>query len=171
MVIKNGQVAEEEKFPTLLPSRQIGDTAMKSKIDEKSQRLLLLLKLDAKNLFNRIKYRKIEYITILAVKRNRTHFQDIFYTRYNQIMFDSLLGCSTDVITALDQYYSTVEEMKWYLNHTEDMTNTVEDKVQRFEKNLETHYQTLVLYIDAELGIDSALEEKDTLSPQDGTEQ
>lgn len=132
---------------------------MKSTANETYQTVLSLLKLDAKNLFNRIKYRKIEYITILAVKRSRAHFQDIFYSRYNDLSIEHLLGCSPDIIEALDQYYNTVEELKWYLNHTEDMTNTVEDKVHRFELALEKAYQTLSLYIDAELGVDSASQE------------
>lgn len=139
---------------------------MKSKIDETSQTVLYLLKLDAKNLFNRIKYRKIEYITILAVKRSREHFSDIFFSRYNDISIEHLLSCSSDIIGALDQYYSTVEELKWYLNHTEDMTNTVEDKVHNFEVKLEKDYQTLSLYIDAELGVDFAVDESAVISEE-----
>ena len=42
---------------------------MKSRNDEKTQRILLLLKIDANNLFNRIKNRKSEYLEIFALQK------------------------------------------------------------------------------------------------------
>ncbi len=122
--------------------------------DEETQRILVLLKLDSKRLFERIKDREIEYIAIFSIKRTREHFKDIFRNRYRDIPIEDLKKCGQEVIVGLDNFYSLVEEMQWYLNHTENMPSTVEDHVKVYIKKLSQLYETLSLYIDAELGID-----------------
>jgi hypothetical protein len=126
--------------------------------DEVARRYLLLLKLDIKNLFRRLASRKNEYIMIFALKRSREHFNTVFASRYEQAGFDELAYCSEETITALDQFYSHVEEIKWYLDYTEDMPNMVEDELSRMFHKLEEYYNTSTLYIDAELGVKSAPE-------------
>ena len=126
---------------------------MKSRNDEITQRVLLLLKIDANNLFNRIKSRKSEYLEIFALRRTREHFPMIFNNRYEETSLENLCHCSTELITTLDQFYTPVEEMKWYLFQTEDMPNTVEDFVDRKIRRMEKLLATLNLYLDAELGI------------------
>lgn len=127
---------------------------MKSRNDEKTQRVLMLLKIDANNVFKRIKTRKLEYLEIFALRRTREHFPMIFDNRYEETSLESLMSCSTELITTLDQFYTPVEEMKWYLYKTEDMPNTVEDFISRQIRKMEKLLTTLNLYLDAELGID-----------------
>ena len=43
-----------------------------------TQRVLMLLKIDANNVFQRIKERKTEYLEIFALRRTREHFPMIF---------------------------------------------------------------------------------------------
>lgn len=126
---------------------------MKSRNDEATQRVLMLLKLDATNLFNRIKTRKSEYLEIFALRRTREHFPMIFDNRYEGTSLSELSHCSTDLITGLDQFYTHVEEIKWYLYQTEDMPNTVEDYIDRKIRKMEKLLGTLNLFLDAELGI------------------
>lgn len=126
---------------------------MKSKNDELTQRVLMLLKIDANNVFNRIKSRKSEYLEIFALRRTREHFPMIFNNRYEDTSLENLIHCSTELITTLDQFYTPVEEMRWYLFQTEDMPNTVEDFVDRKIRRMEKLLATLNLYLDAELGI------------------
>lgn len=128
---------------------------MKSRNDERTQRVLMLLKIDANNVFNRIKSRKSEYLEIFALRRTREHFPMIFNNRYEDTSLENLIHCSTELITTLDQFYTPVEEMKWYLFQTEDMPNTVEDFVDRKIRRMEKLLATLNLYLDAELGIES----------------
>lgn len=113
----------------------------------------MLLKLDAKNLFHRVKFRRVEYVDLFAAKRIREHFKDIFFTRYDSTTFKELLHCSVDTITALDQFYTEVEELHWYLKHTEDMPVTIDDNLTRSIRKIENYLDTLNLYLDAELGI------------------
>jgi hypothetical protein len=128
---------------------------MKSRNDEETQRILLLLKIDANNLFERIKNRKSEYLEIFALRRTREHFPKIFKNRYEETSLEELSHCSTELITTLDQFYTPVEEMSWYLFQTEDMPNTVEDFINRKIRRMEKLLTSLNLYLDAELGIET----------------
>lgn len=128
---------------------------MKSKNDEVTQRVLYLLKIDANNLFSRIKDRKAEYLEIFALRRTREHFPKIFTNKFDTTTIMDLSHCSVDLITTLDQFYTHSEEMSWYLFQTEDMPNTVEDYIDRKIRRMEKLLSTLNLFLDAELGIDS----------------
>jgi hypothetical protein len=61
--------------------------------------------------------------------------------------------CGPEVIVGLDQFYSKIDEMRWYVNHTQDMPSKVEDKIYSHIRELETFYDTLNLYIDVEMGL------------------
>ena len=124
---------------------------MKVKISEESQRMLMLLKLDAKRLFDRIKFRAPEYMYEFSLKRTRDHFPAVFMNRYDTTSLKELMLCGQEVIAGLDLYYSKVDEIRWYLNHTQDMPNKVEDKLHSHVRELEKHFETLNLYIDAEM--------------------
>jgi hypothetical protein len=126
---------------------------MKTKISEESQRMLMLLKLDAKRVFERIKYRSPEYMYEFSLKRTRDHFPAVFNSRYDTVTMKDLMLCGQEVIVGLDQFYTKVDEMRWYLNHTQDMPNRVEDKVHSHVRELEKIFDTLNLYIDAEMGL------------------
>jgi hypothetical protein len=128
---------------------------MKSKNNEITQRILVLMKIDANNLFKRIKSRKSEYLEIFALRRTREHFPIIFKNRYESTSLGDLSYCSTELITTLDQFYSHAEEMNWYLFHTQDMPNTVDSYIDRRIKKMEKLLATLNLYLDAELGIEA----------------
>lgn len=121
--------------------------------DEESQRVLVLLKLDAKRIFERIRDREPEYLYVFSVKRTRDHFKAIFKNRYKDVPISDLKKCGQEIIVSLDNFYSMVDEMHWYLNHTENMPSTVEDNVKTYIRKLTQLYETLNLYINAELGI------------------
>jgi len=126
---------------------------MKPKISEDTQRMLMLLKLDAKRLFERIKFRAPEYMYEFSLKRTRDHFPSVFKNRYDDTTIKELMLCSQEVIAGLDIFYTKVDEIRWYLNHTQDMPNRVEDKLHSHIRDLEKLLETLNLYIDVELGL------------------
>lgn len=136
-------------------SQRSGRLSMKTKKDEATLRILLLLKIDANNCFKRIKERKSEYLEIFALRRTRTHFPIIFRNRYEETSITELAKCGMELITLLDQFYTPVEEMSWYLFQTEDMPNTVENFIDRKIKKMESLLTTLNLFLDAELGNES----------------
>lgn len=126
------------------------------KKDEAAQRILLLLKIDANNLFKRIKERKSEYLEIFALRRTRSHFPMIFRNRYENITISELSHCGPELITLLNEFYTHVEEMNWYLFETQDMPNTVENFVLRKITKLEKLLATLNLFLDAEMGVEGS---------------
>jgi hypothetical protein len=126
---------------------------MKIKTSENSERLLMLLKLDAKRLLERVKYRAPEYVAEFSLKRTRDHFPEIFKNRYDETQIRELMLCGPEVIVGLDKFYSKIDEMRWYVNHTQDMPSKVEDKMYSHIRELEKFFDMLNLYIDVEMGI------------------
>lgn len=120
--------------------------------NEEVQRLLTLLRIDAQRVFERVKYREPEYMQTFSMKRTREHFKDIFKNRYEDVKIIELKLCSEEVIVGLDQFFTKMDDMRWYLNHTEDMPGTVEVNVSQYITELESAHEMLQLYINAELG-------------------
>lgn len=125
---------------------------MKSNRTDLEQRYLLLFKIDAYNLFERIYERRHDYVEAFSLKRNRGVFKDVFESRYHKASVHDLSHCTVEVIEALNQFYKNADNLYWYLKHTQDMPNTIEDEIQRKVNKLRRDYEMLSLYIDAELG-------------------
>ncbi len=123
-------------------------------ISDDSLRMLVILRNDSKRLFERIKHREREYLSILSLKRSREHFKDIFKCLYDTITIEQLRLLSEEVLIALDNFYTKVERLKWYLNHSEDMPATMKDTVSLQVRDIETKYEMLALYLNAEMGED-----------------
>jgi hypothetical protein len=140
---------------------------MKSHNDEITQRILLLLKIDANNLFRRISERKKDYLEIFALRRTREHFPMIFNNRYQGTTIMDLAHCGQELITTLDQFYTHVEEISWYLFKTQDMPNTVDSFIDKKIRKMEKLLNTLNLFLDAELGVDTAREARETAEQMD----
>ena len=119
------------------------------------QRYMLIFKIDAANLIHRIHARRQDYIEAFSLKRDRNIFTEVFRSRYAEASAYDLSHCSQEVITTLDQFYSSVDELHWYLKHTQDMPTTIEDEVMRKVSRLKRLHQTLDLHLEAELtGVD-----------------
>jgi len=113
-------------------------------------RLIILIRLDAKNLFERIRDREVEYLTIYSLKRSRAHFPAVFRSRFKNVNISDLKFLSPELIVALDDFYESVDKMQWYLSSTEDMPQTVDDRVHFFIKDLNKKYDLLALYLEGE---------------------
>ena len=133
---------------------------MKNRISLSLSRLLLLIRIDAQRVFERIKYRESEYMHTFSLKRTRDHFDNIFKNRYEELSINELRECSEEVIAGLDEFYTSVDDMCWYLNNTEDMPGTINDTVESFIRNIEDSHQKLQLYISAEFELQSEEESR-----------
>lgn len=130
---------------------------MKTRNDELSQRYLVLVKIDATNLFKRVQERQTEYLNAFSLKRNRDIFINIFKCRYNHANFYDLSHLPIEIIEIANDFYSCMDELFWYLMNTQDMPNTIEDELIRYTHMLERKYEGLCLYIDAELSGNKAI--------------
>ncbi len=110
---------------------------------EQLESFRLLIHQDIQNIFERIINRKSDYLLEFSLKRSRDHFKDIFYTRFYDIKISELAILSTKELNTYNQFYKDVDDLKWYLFHTQDMGTTVEDRVNYFIKLLEKSYQTI----------------------------
>ena len=124
---------------------------MSEKHDERNS-IIMSLKLDSTRLYEKVHGRLEDYISIFAGKRTREHFSAVFKTKYTNITITEIKVCDPDTIVALDNYYTQAEDIFWYLQYTEDMPNTLEDKVRHDVRVMSKLYNTLQLYLDAELG-------------------
>lgn len=120
---------------------------------DQTQRLLVLIKQDSSRLFERIKSRQAEYLYVFSVKRTREHFKDVFKNRFEALSIQELCTCSEEVIVASDAFYAAVDDLRWYLNHTENMPGTVEENVQTATRKISKLYEVLSMSIDADLGL------------------
>jgi len=112
--------------------------------------ILLLLQLDAKNVYQRVVEWFPTYMAVFAAQRTRQHFGEVFFHRYHSIGIDDLKIFSEEVIIALDQFYQTIDEMGRYLKTTEDMPVSAQDQCQKYIAKLKTIYPMLELYLNAE---------------------
>ncbi|MEI8347638.1 MAG: hypothetical protein WCG27_09220 [Pseudomonadota bacterium] len=119
---------------------------------ETKEKVLLILKLDARAVYERIKYRRDDYLAIFSQRRTRTHFHEIFHRRFREVKVEDLKSCSKDLIVALDQFYREVDEIAWYMLNTEDMPSALATRVDASIHKLDQLYSTLDLYLNAELG-------------------
>lgn len=125
---------------------------MKSETKAQKEKYLILLKIDALNLFDRITKRRDEYMDDFSLKRDRSIFREVFYSRYSLMTMSELAHLSSEIIELANNYYLAVDELLWYLSHTQDMPNTIEDEIHRSCHHFEKVLSSLTLYIDAELG-------------------
>lgn len=125
---------------------------MKSETQQQRDKYLILLKIDSKNLFERIVGRRDEYMDDFSLKRDRQIFKEVFYSRYSLMTMSELAHLSTEIIELANTFYLGVDELLWYLSHTQDMPNTIEDEILRGCSHLQKVHTNLILYIDAELG-------------------
>jgi hypothetical protein len=124
-------------------------------------KMLVIIRLDAQRVFERIKYREAEYMHYFSAKRTREHFASIFKNRFDSFTVENLLHCGEEVIVGIDQFYNCVDELRWYLMVTEDMPGKVQEYVSGSISQIEEAYNLLQLYISVELGLkeESALSE------------
>ena len=120
---------------------------------EIAQNILLLIKLDSQRLYDRINDRSPEYLSIFSSKRTRDHFKEIFKTKFSAIEITDLKYCGEDVIRNSDAFYHFIDEIKWYLNTTEDMPGTVDEKVHKLIAKMSPIMMDLHQAIDEQFNI------------------
>ena len=124
---------------------------MKSTLSDESQKYLTLIKLDATSLINRIKERQSVYLETFSLKRDRRIFGVIFKNRYQKTTMFDLSHLPIEIIELAEDFYSSADELYWYLMNTQDMPNTIEDELIRHIHKLKLKYDVLCSYINAEL--------------------
>lgn len=133
------------------PENDFSELSMKVTPEELSQRYMILLKIDAINLFNRVKGRQNDYIDAFSLKRDRSIFGDVFKCRYDSTTMFDLSHLPHEIIEVSNDFYTEVDNLHWYLMNTQDMPNAIEDEIIRYLHHIEKKLEVLILYTDAVL--------------------
>lgn len=104
--------------------------------EQQKKSFLALIQLDAGNLYRRIVDRKEDYLMVLHLKRTRKHFAHIFHCKYPQMNLSDLKELRESTISSIDYFYRKVNELQWYLLHTEDLPAMVSDHTEMEIKKL-----------------------------------
>jgi len=124
---------------------------MNQKTFNESLKVLTLVRIDAQRVYERIKYRQPEYMHYFSAKRTREHFPEVFKHRYFEMRIQDLLNCGEEVIIGLDQFYTKIDDLNWYLMVTEEMPGAVQEYVEQTIRELDEAFEILQLYISAEI--------------------
>lgn len=129
--------------------------------EELTQRYLTLVKIDSENLMDRIVSRQNDYLNEFSLKRDRAVFVEIFNHRYSSTTMNDLAQLPIEIIELANDFYTHVDELKWYLMHTQDMPNTIQEEIIRKTNLLEKKSKNLSLYIDVELSGKPMMEQEE----------
>ena len=119
--------------------------------EQQKKSFIALIQLDAENLLHRIQDRREEYLMILNLKRTRDHFSDIFHSKYGHIDIGQLKELKESTIYSIDHFYREVEELKWYLLHTEDLPAMISDRTHASIKKIANLFREMSQNLGPEL--------------------
>ena len=126
--------------------------------EQQKKSFITLVQLDAERLFRNIVDKKEDYLMILNFKRTREHFYDIFHSKYAQVSIDNLKELKESTIHVVDSFYREIEELRWYLLHTEDLPAMVSDHTHTEIKKITGLFQDMCEHLNAELNTSPAID-------------
>lgn len=106
-----------------------------------------LIALDAANVVARLVARQQEMVALFSRKRDRTPMMEAVRSVFASITFGELARLEPIEQRAVSAFYELLDELRWYLQYTEDMPTQVLTKVGLFVGRLEAAHRTLVVAI------------------------
>ena len=114
---------------------------------ELSGRVRHLVALDAANVMTRLTARYEVMVTLFSRLRDRNPMLQSVNSWFLSIAFADLAALEPFEQNAINQFYSLLGELRWYLQYTEDMPALVRQKVSNFVRRLETAHVKLTQVI------------------------
>ena len=121
---------------------------------EVKKSFLRLIKLDANNLYSRIKSRRDDYLRVFSMKRTRQHYNEVFKNKYMDTPLSDLKLIKDETVLILDEFYSRANNLKWYLEYTEDMPTQIEDHLSFEIATMGRLIDSVNLSLDLDMGLD-----------------
>ncbi len=106
-----------------------------------------LLAVDAANVVQRLVSRQQEMVALFSRRRDRTPMTEAVRSWFLSITFGELALLPPAEQKAVSLFYELLDELRWYLQYTEDMPTQVLQKVALYVSRLETNHRTLVAAI------------------------
>jgi hypothetical protein len=111
---------------------------------EAAERVRHLLSLDAANLMKRLLVRQTEMVALFSRMRSRAPMLEAVRTWFGTVTFGELVVLEPVEQRAVSHFYEVVDEVRWYLEYTEDMPGTVLQKLAKRVVQLEKAHRALV---------------------------
>lgn len=105
------------------------------------------LALDAANVLTRIVGRQHEMVVLFSRLRDRSPMLEAIRSSFLTINFSDLAELAPFEQTAVNAFYELLDDLRWYLQYTEDMPTQVLLKVATFVGKLQTSHRELVVVI------------------------
>ena len=105
------------------------------------------LALDAANVVTRIVSRQHEMVGLFSRLRDRSPMLEAIRSSFLTITFSDLAELAPIEQKAVNAFYELLDELRWYLQYTEDMPTQVLQKVAIYVGRLETGHRQLVAAI------------------------
>lgn len=118
-------------------------TPRRPKSDE-AARVRHLLALDAANLMSRLRARHADMVALFSRLRDRGPLLETVQCWFTSISFGELCLLSPAEQLAANGFYELLGEVRWYLQYTEDMPGTVQQRLGTFLRRLEERHVALV---------------------------
>lgn len=103
---------------------------------ELAARVRHLIALDAANLMVRLRGRHDAMVGLFSRLRDRSPMMQTVHSWFLTADFSELAALEPFEQNAVNQFYSLVAELRWYLQYTEDMPALVRTKVTNFVRRL-----------------------------------
>lgn len=111
------------------PRKKAGSTALAARVRH-------LVALDAANLMARLTKRHEAMVSLFSRLRDRNPMLQTVHSWFLTVDFSELAALEPFEQNAINQFYSLVSELRWYLQYTEDMPALVRQKVTNFVRRL-----------------------------------
>ncbi|MBS1153463.1 MAG: hypothetical protein H6Q89_5161 [Myxococcaceae bacterium] len=116
-------------------------------VDERATHVRHLLAVDAANVIERLVTRQQEMVALFSRRRDRTPMLEAVRSWFLSITFAELSLLPPAEQKAVSLFYELLDELRWYLQYTEDMPTQVLQKVALYVGRLETCHRQLVAAI------------------------
>jgi len=116
----------------------------RTKAGKAAERIRHLIALDATNVMRRLEARQDEMVRLFSRLRDRTPMLETLANWFSSVQFEALAALDLRDQSAVNAYYESLGELRWYLQYTEDMPLTVRKTARQHLLRLQLAYANLV---------------------------
>lgn len=138
---------EHEWCRCRLRANPVAPRRKSSKAVDRATHVRHLLAVDAANVIARLVVRQHEMVALFSRRRDRTAMMEAVRSWFLSITFGELAQLEPAEQKSVSLFYELLDELRWYLQYTEDMPTQVLQKVALYVGRLETSHRQLVAAI------------------------
>ncbi|GMU61627.1 MAG: hypothetical protein AMXMBFR34_33900 [Myxococcaceae bacterium] len=106
-----------------------------------------VLAMDAANVMKRLHARQDEMVRLFSRLRDRAPLMNTVHTWFTTITLAELTLLEPPEQHAVNAFYEALDDLRWYLQYTEEMPTHVREKLSRFVRRLDERHHALTAAI------------------------